>query len=209
MPDKNEADDEQRIKKMDLSRRRILQVSGVAVAAGTGVVGTAAGHGSDAECNSTISFSDQSVKQKDDGTYYVVVDADLKRDGFIDIHDAEDNCGPSDVPETLQDCFGKGYPMGATCYLTAGSYTDLVVPIWESNCSFGTCIDWGPEETSVDSGGETWSAMAHKDTDDNELFTHYCQHESATAGTDHAFVCDYDGDGNNEPLLDQATITPP
>lgn len=184
--------------KENLKRRRILQATGGALAVGVGAVGTAAANDSctdglngDGACEASITFDNQSVHSSlecvNDCAVYVQ-SAYLPCGGFIDIHDT-----------TRTDTFGAGYPLGATVYLEPGTYSDVEICLYEGNGAFGTCVDWNQLCLQEE---KTLSAMLHVDTDDNELFTHYCQHDSEVTGTDHAYVCD------GSPVLDKASVSP-
>lgn len=195
----------------NLRRRRVLQMSGAAVAASTGVVGTVSGkHNPDncdrsTQCNASITFSDQTVgddcdNEDDLSPDSVTVDsADLPCGGFIDIHD----------PDKNTDTFKAGHPIGATTYLSPGSYSNVCIDLFEGNQgegdTFGTCITWERQELE---NAQDLTAMLHLDTNDNEIFDHYCLHEAPGTGTDHAYLCDQDGDGNLEPIAATAFVEP-
>lgn len=196
------------------TRRRVLR-AGAALAA-TGVVDTAAADhttngdcGSLEQCNSILEFNDQvvgddcgdAISSPDNVT---IASASLACGGFIDVHHTTMPVGPS-------GSFPPGYPIGATGFLESGTkHKDICIDLYEGEGAFGTCIDWDNSEWPVDGnpdGTAPMSAMLHLDTDDDQLFTHYCQHESAVAGTDHAYLCDFDNDGDLEPFIVKATIT--
>lgn len=193
----------------NLSRRRILQVSGAAAATSVGVVGTAAGKHNPATCDRTlqceasITFEDQTVGDdcngENDGTpdSVVVSEATLPCGGFIDVHDPDKNTAT----------FGKGHPVGATEFLASGTYSNVCIDLFEDNENgpFGSCINWDRQELNNE---QQLCAMLHLDTDNNTDFTHYCQHDTAASGTDHAYLCDEDGDGNLEPVQDCAVVSP-
>lgn len=182
-----------------ISRRRILQVSGTTLTIGAGFVGSAAandrctnGLNGDDSCDAYVIFDDQTVRsdcESGQGDAVVVNEAYLPCGGFIDIHDT-----------TRTAVFGKGYPLGATCYLDPGTYTNVCIDLYEGNCSFGTCTTWTNVDDELPSTRDL-IAMLHLDTDGDEEFLHYCQHESATSGLDHAYVC------NGAPVDDRATVT--
>lgn len=196
-----------------LSRRRVLQMSGTAAAASVGVVGTAAADPSHcaSSCDAYVTFNDQTVgpdcdtgetaDTPTDSDSVTVAEANLPCGGYVDIHDPDEKHGGK---------YKGGIGIGATQYLE-GAHTDICIDLWEQNDTFGTCVgdDW--ERTHLQNE-QKLVAMLHLDTDGDGHFTHWCSHEtgtqSATKGTDHAYLCDQDGDGDVEPIKDSAIVTP-
>lgn len=176
------------------TRRRILQVSGAGLAGTTGIVGTAAaGDDCDLECEADIVFNDQSVHASvncENDCAVFVSEAVLPCGGYIDIHD----------PDLETDTYNAGKGIGATCYLPAGTYAGVEICLFEENCSFGDCISW---DRDCIQESQTLTAMLHLDTDHDEEFEHYCDHNDpdVTTPEDGAYFCD-------GPVADQATISP-
>lgn len=174
------------------TRRRILQVSGAALASTAGIAGTvAADHNCSSadQCDAYITFNDQQVHASADcanDCAVTVAEANLPCGGFIDIHD----------PDLEDGTYPAGKGIGATCYLPAGSYLDVEICLFEGNCAFGDCISW---DRNCIQKEQQLDAMLHLDTDHDEEFTHYCDH---TAGVDVAYKC------NDKPVKDSAIVSP-
>lgn len=207
-----------------VTRRRVMKAS--AALAASGIVDTAgAKHATDGtapcmrtqQCQGTqiFQFSDQQVGDpctdlEDVGDSVEIDKASLPCGGFIDVHDPTRSTGPSSPPK-----FGAGYPVGATSFIPSDTtVTDKCIDLFEGQGAFGACIDWNNDDWPTDAnpnGTRPMVAMLHLDTDDNQLFTHYCDHESASRGVDHAYLCDYSGmplgPGTLEPILRSATVT--
>lgn len=195
------------------TRRRVLR-AGAALAA-TGVVDTAAadhttndGCDTAVQANASITINDQVVGDDcgdltDSPDNVTIASATLScpNGGFIDVHHNTMPVGPS-------GSFPPGYPVGATEILPGKTTVQNVcIDLFEGEGAFGTCIDWDNSEWPVDGNADGTApmlAMLHLDTDENDLFTHYCQHESATAGTDHAYLASVDP---KKPVVDKAQIT--
>lgn len=196
----------------DVSRRRVLQMSGVAAAASVGVSGTAtATHGGcqsgdglngDGACDAYIIFDDQTVGEDCDSSVeedcsVTVTEAYLPCGGYIDIHDPDQNT----------DTFKAGVGIGATCYLGQGTHKNVCIDLYEANCQFGACVlqYWDAGQTCIESE-QTLVAMLHLDTDGDQDFQHYCFHngESPATGEDHAYLCG----SSPPPVKDSATVSP-
>lgn len=197
----------------NISRRRVLQMSGAAAAAGVGVTGTAtATHGQcqngsgingDDACDAYVTFNDQTVGTDCDGDRATdcsvnVAEAYLPCGGYIDIHD----------PDQDTTFFKAGVGIGATCYLDPGTYSDVCIDLYEKNCQFGRCVEqfWEPGKTCIETE-QKLIAMLHLDTDGDEKYQHYCFHNadaSPATGEDHAYLCN----SSPPPVKDSAIISP-
>lgn len=202
----------------DPNRRRVLKAS-AAIAAGSGIVGPVkADHDTGGtqndecsgslQCEAKVTFNDQTVGSAC-GTcsdsvnvakaVFPASDPLGVEDcggGFVDIHDDETDTGPS-------GSFGGGYPLGATTWFPTGTHTDICIALFcgNENGKFGSCVSWTREQLT---STRDMRAMLHLDTNNSKTFEHYCQHESAIAGIDHAYLCD----NSPPPTQDKATIHP-
>lgn len=167
-----------------LTRRRTLQALG-GVAGSSVVVGTAP-VSADHEC-AEITFDDQTTNCK----RVVVERACLPHGGFIDIHDAERNCGSS-------GCFPLGYPLGATGWLQPGCHEDITIELF----SDVRCIEW--EEKDCLDEPKRMCAMPHRNTTTSKSFEHYC----TDGEEDPPYTCPTDSDSKDDVVQDCATVTP-
>lgn len=195
----------------DVSRRRVLQMSGAAAAASVGVTGTGAathcqcqngsGINGDDACDAYVTFNDQTVGADCDGDdvncSVTVAEAYLPCGGYIDIHDPDQNT----------TTFKAGVGIGATCYLEPGTYEDVCIDLYEKNCAFGSCVQtfWDADQNCIEEE-QKLIAMLHLDTDGDKMYQHYCFHldSSPATGEDHAYLCDCDP----PPVKDSATVSP-
>lgn len=139
----------------------------------------------DQEC-AEITFDDQ----RTDCKRVVVESAFLPEGGFIDIHDAERNCGPS-------GCFPHGYPLGATGWLEPGWHEDITIALF----SDVRCIEW-EEKDCLDEPREM-CAMPHENTTDDRSFVHYCTHGEE----DTPYTCPPESEPPEDIVQDCATVT--
>lgn len=172
------------MKDRNLSRRSVLATASGVIAGGV-VVGSAtvtAEH----EC-AEITFNDQETNCK----RVVVERACLPHGGFIDIHDAERNCGPS-------GCYPLGYPLGATGWLEPGCHEDITIALF----SDVRCIEW-KEKDCLDEP-KRMCAMPHENTTQQRSFVHYC-----TGGEeDPPYTCPPEEEPPDGVVQDCATVTP-
>lgn len=195
------------------TRRRVLRAS--AAFAATGVVDTAAAdHMTNGTCSietmssASVTLNRQTVSN-DCGDLFDSPDAmtverakfTCPNGGFIDLHHTT-------MPAEPSGSFPPGYPIGATGHFEKGTFEDICIDLYEPEGFFTDpllgCIEWNNSEWPVDGnprGTAPMTAILHLNTDGNEEFTHYCQHESHVTGTDHAYL-----NAPKDPVMDKATI---
>lgn len=198
------------------TRRRVLKASAALSATGvvgSGFVGSAAGTHSpcstETQCDASVTFNDQTVN--DSCTYGTACDTvnvatavvTCPNGGWLDLHDKATDTGPS-------GSFGAGYPVGMSTFLQQGTHTDVCINLFYNVDAVpeGTeCqLEWNRCEWPTDSnpsGTRMMGAMLHVDEPDDKKFTHYCSHEAADKGEDHAYLCPHNG---KPPVNDTAQV---
>jgi hypothetical protein len=157
------------------------------VIASSVVVGPATAEEEEVPNCAQIAFNDQETECK----RVVVKRAYLPDGGFIDIHRAERECGPS-------GSFPLGYPLGVTGWLEPGWHEDITITLF----SDVRCIEW-EERDCLDEPTEM-CAMPHENTTQERSFVHYC----TDGEEDPPYSCPPDSDEMNDVVQDCATVTP-